>query len=162
MRVILSAMGRAFLRDGIVALLIFGAGIWTAPNLDQRYAIAAAASYAALAAGFRALRVFVPQLSAALASALHVPLAYSEVVLTGLTSVISGFIVGSIGFFEAPDFAEGKAAFIAALIGIGTALSRLIQAFLTPGEPSPTASGIPTPPQPVPPEALPTPMAQRQ
>lgn len=160
MRVILSAMGRAFLRDGLVALLVFGAGIWAAPNLDQRYAIAAAASYAALAAGFRAVRVFVPQLSSALASRLHVPLAYSEVVLTGVSTLISGFIAGSVGFFEAPNFAEGKAAFIAAMVAVGTALSRLIQAWLTPGEPGPV--GIPTPPQPVPPAALPQPMLGNQ
>lgn len=156
MRVILSAMGRAFLRDGLVALLIFGAGIWAAPNLDQRYAIAVAASYAALAAGFRAVRVFVPQLSEAVARALHVPVAYAEVVITGISTFLSGLIVGLTGFFEAPDFATGKAAFIAAMIGVGAGLSRLIQAWLTPGEPGPV--GIPTPPQPVPAEALPEPM----
>jgi hypothetical protein len=158
MRVILSAMGRAFLRDGLIALLIFGAGIWSAPNLNQRYAIAAAASYAALAAGFRAIRVFVPQLSVAIESKLHLPMAYAEVVLTGISSVISAFIVGSIGFFEAPNTSEGKAAFIAAMMGLGTALSRLIQAWLTPGEPGPV--GINTPPQPVAPASLPEPLEQ--
>lgn len=156
MRVILSAMGRAFLRDGLVALLVFGAGIWAAPDLSQRYAIAVAASYAALAAGFRAVRVFVPQLSDAVARKLRIPIAYAEVGITAISTAISGFIAGAIGFFEAPNFDAGKAAFIAAMIGVGTGLSRLIQAWLTPGEPGPV--GIPTPPQPVPAEALPEPM----
>ena len=158
MRVILSAMGRAFLRDGLVALLIYGAGIWSAPNLDQRYAIAVAASYAALAAGFRGVRVFVPQLSEGLAKLLNVPLAYAEVVITALTTVLSGFIAGAVGFFEAPNYDAGKAAFIAAMIGVGTGLSRLIQAWLTPGEPGPV--GIQTPPQPVNAAALAQPMPE--
>jgi hypothetical protein len=160
MRVILSAMGRTFLRDGLIALLVFGTGFWAAPDLNQRYAIAAAASYAALAAGFRGIRVYVPQLSEAIAGRLGVPLAYAEVVLTAITTIISGFVAGAVGFFEAPNFGEGKAAFIAAMLAVGTALSRLIQAALTPGEPGPVS--IPTPPQPVSPAALAEPMAPNQ
>lgn len=156
MRVILSAMGRAFLRDGIVAFAVFGAGIWAAPDTAQAATIAVAASYAALAAAFRGVRVFVPQLSEQIAAKLGVPVAYAEVIITGLTTLLSGFVAGAVGFFEAPNFAEGKAAWVAAMLGVGTALFRLVQAFLTPGEPGPI--GIETPRQPVPAEALAEPM----
>lgn len=155
MRVLLSAAGRAFLREAIVAFVVFAAGIWAAPNVDAAAALAFAGSYAALAAGFRAVRVFLPGISTAVAGALHVPVAYAEVIITGTTTVLSGLLVGAIGFFEAPDFETGKAAFIAAILGIGTALFRLIQAVLTPGETPTPSAGIGTPPQPVPPEALP-------
>ena len=71
MRVILSAAGRAFLRDFVITFLTFAAGILAAPNLRQAGALATAASIAALVAAVRALRVFVPQLAQGIASALH-------------------------------------------------------------------------------------------
>lgn len=157
MRVLLSAAGRAFIRDFAVTFFALAAGIWTAPNYRQAAALAGAASLAAFVAGVRAVRVFVPQISTGIAGMLHVPLAYSEVVITGLTTLIVGFCVLVEGALSAPDLEAGKAAALAGLIAIGTALWRLVQAWLTPGEPG--GAGIPTPPQPVPPAALPTPMA---
>jgi len=156
MRVILSAMGRTFVREGIVAFVTFGIGIWAAPNLNAALLLAAAASYAALAAAFRGVRVYIPQLSEGIAKALGVPVAYAEVVITALTTILSGTIVGVTGFLEAPDFETGKAAWIAAMLAVGTGLFRLVQAFFTPGEPG--GGGIPTPAQPVPAAALPEPM----
>ncbi len=67
MRVILSAAGRAFLRDFAIAFLALASGILAAPNLRQAGALAAAASIAALIAGVRAIRVFVPQIAEGLA-----------------------------------------------------------------------------------------------
>jgi hypothetical protein len=156
MRVILSAMGRAAVRDFLIAFLALATGIFAAPNLPQAGALAAAASITALVAVVRGLRVFVPQLSQAIANAVGAPVAYAEVILTGITTFLMGFLALAEGVLSAPDLATGKAAAVAGLLAIGTALVRVVQAFLTPGEPG--GGGISVPAQPVPPEALPTPI----
>ncbi len=158
MRVILSAMGRAAVRDFLIAFLALATGILAAPNIDQAAALAGAASIAGLVAVVRGLRVFVPQLSQALADAVGAPLAYAEVVLTGITTFLIGFLALAEGVLSAPSLGGAKAAAVAGTLAIGTALVRVIQAFLTPGEPGP--GGISTPPQPVPAEGLPTPMPE--
>jgi hypothetical protein len=155
MRVILSAAGRAFARDFAIAFLTFAAGILAAPNLRQAGALATAASIAALVAGVRAVRVFVPQLAEGLAKLLHAPTAYAEVLLTGLTTLLMGFIVLVEGVLSAPDLEAGKSAAIAGILAIGTALVRVIQAWLTPGESPTPGLGIGVPAQPVPAAALP-------
>lgn len=156
MRVLLSAAGRAFLRDFAVTFFALATGILAAPDYRQAAALAGAASLAALVAGVRALRVFVPGLSTGLAKLLSVPTAYAEVVLTGLTTLLFGFLALVEGFLSAPDLKAGKAAALAGLLALGTTLVRVVQAALTPGEPGPLP--IPTPPQPVPAAALPRPI----
>lgn len=152
MRVILSAAGRAFLRSALIAFLALAAGILTAPNLDQALALAGAASIAALDAGFRAIRVFVPQLADALARSLG--LAGAEVVLTGIQTLLAGLIALFLGVLSAPDLSGAKAAVMAGTLAIGTALVRVAQAWLTPGEAPGSGGGISVPPQPVAPESL--------
>lgn len=144
------------MRDGLIAFLALASGILAAPNINQAAALAGAASIAALVAGVRALRVFVPGLSKAISDALNVPIAYAEVVLTGVTTLLVGFIALVEGVLSAPDLEASRAVALAGMLAIGTALVRVVQAFLTPGEPG--GAGIPTPEQPVPAEALPTPM----
>ena len=156
MRVILSAMGRAAVRDFLIAFLALASGIWVAPNVNQAAALAGAASIAGLVAVVRGIRVFVPQLAQGIAALLHVPVAYAEVVLTAITTVLVGFLALAEGVLSAPDLDGGKAAALAGLLAIGTALTRVVQAFFTPGEPG--GGGFDVPAQPVPAEALPTPM----
>lgn len=153
MRTILSAAGRAFLRDGAIAFLALATGILSAPNLNQAAALAGAASIAAIIAGVRAIRVFVPGISKGLADTLGVPNAYAEVVLTGITTLLVGFIALAEGVLSAPDIATGKAAALAGILAIGTALVRVVQAVLTPGEPG--GAGISVPAQPVSPASFP-------
>lgn len=160
MRVILSAAGRAFLRTFAVTFLTFVAGILAAPNYREAASLAVAASLAAVVAGVRAIRVFVPQISTGLANAFHAPIAYAEVVITLVTTFLVGFIALVEGVLSAPDLDAGKAAAVAGTVAILDAAVRVVQAWLTPGEPGP--GGIPTPPQPVPPAALPTPLAPNQ
>ena len=155
MRAILSAAGRVFLRDGAIAFLALAAGILAAPNLRQAGALAAAASIAALTAGVRAVRVFVPQIAEGLAKLLNMPTAYAEVLLTGLTTLLMGFIVLVEGVLSAPNLDAGKAAAVAGMLAIGTALVRVVQAWLTPGESPTPGLGVQVPPQPVPQAALP-------
>lgn len=154
MRVILSAAGRAAIRDFLIAFLALASGILAAPNYRQAAALAGAASLAGLVAAVRGLRVFVPGLTTAIANALHVPAAYAEVVLTGVTTLIVGFIALAEGVLSAPDLEAGKAIALAGLLAIGTALVRIVQAWLTPGEPGANGAGIQVPPQPVSPAAL--------
>lgn len=155
MRSILSAAGRAAVRDAAIAFLVLGAGIWAAPNLQQAGALAAAASIGATIAAVRAIRVFVPGLSEGIARALGVPVSWGEIVVTGITTALVGFCDLAIGVLSAPDLESGKAAAVAGLLAIGTALTRLLQAWLTPGEAPVPALGVSVPPQPVPPAALP-------
>lgn len=155
MRAILSAAGRAFLRDGAIAFFALATGILAAPNYRQAAALAAAASIAALVAGVRAVRVFIPQLAEAISKALNVPTAYAEVVLTGITTLLVGFVALVEGVLSAPDLNAGKAAAVAGMLAIGTALVRVVQAWLTPGEAPVAGGGIQVPAQPVPPAALP-------
>jgi hypothetical protein len=155
MRSVLSAAGRAAVRDAAIAFLALATGILAAPNYQQAAALAAAASIAALVAGVRAIRVFIPQLATAVANALHVPTAYAEVVLTGITTLLVGFVALVEGVLSAPDLDAGKAAAVAGMLAIGTSLVRAVQAWLTPGETPVPGTGIVVPAQPVPPTALP-------
>lgn len=155
MRSILSAAGRAFLRDGAIAFFALASGILAAPNYRQAAALAGAASIAALVAGVRAIRVFVPSIAEGLAKLLNVPTAYAEVILTGITTLLVGFVALVEGVLSAPDLEAGKAAAVAGLLAIGTALVRVVQAWLTPGETPVPGTGISVPAQPVPPAALP-------
>jgi hypothetical protein len=157
MRVILSAAGRAALRDFLVAFLALATGIFAAPNVNQAAALAGAASIAGLVAAVRAVRVFVPQISEGLAKLIKLPVAYAEIILTLITTVLVGFIALAEGVLSAPDLETGRAAALAGLLGIGTAVVRALQAWLTPGEAPVPGGGFSVPPQPVPPEALPTP-----
>lgn len=158
MRVLLSAMGRSLGRDGAVAFLTLASGIWAAPNMEQAGALAGAASIAALVAVVRGFRAFIPQVSTGLAKALHVPLAFSEVAITAITTFLVGFAALAEGVLSAPDLDGARAAGLAGILAVGTALTRLVQAWLTKGELG--DGGISLPPQPVPPEALPKPLPQ--
>ena len=155
MRSILSAAGRAFVRDFAIAFLALATGILAAPNLAQAAALAGAASLAALVAGARAIRVFIPGISDGVAKILHVPSSYAEVFVTALTTLGMGFLALVEGVLSAPDLSAAKAIAVAAALAIGTALVRVAQAFLTPGETPAPGAGIEVPAQPVPPEALP-------
>jgi len=155
MRSVLSAAGRAAIRDAAVAFLALATGILNAPNLNQAAALAGAASIAALVAAVRAVRVFVPGLSEAVAAAVRLPATYGEVAITALTTFLIGFLVLAEGVLSAPDLSTAKAAGVAGLLAIGTALVRVVSAFFTPGESPSPGAGIPVPPQPVPSAALP-------
>lgn len=155
MRVILSAAARAAARDAAVAFVTLALGIWAAPDLNQAYALAGAASIAALIAAVRAVRVFAPGIAEGLADFLGIPVAYAEVVITGLTTLIVGFLAIVEGIASAPDLDAARAAGLAGILAVGTALTRIVQAFLTPGEGPVAGFGIKPPPQAIAPASLP-------
>lgn len=148
MRVILSAMGRTFLRAGIPAFFVLASGFWAAPNLAQARSIAAAASIAFVLAGARAIRVFVPQLATGLAKALGIPAAYGEVVVQSFTVMLFGFIALVEGVLSAPDLQAARAAGLAAILTAAEALFHVVEKWLTPESQPAVGDGVPTPPQP--------------
>ena len=153
MRVLLSAAGRAFVRAFAVTFLALAGGIWVAPNLNEAYALAGAASIAAVVAGLRALLVFVPGFSAALAAKLGY--GGAGVVVTVITTFVGGLLAVGIDVLSAPDLGGAKLALFAGLIAVGDGIVRAVQAWLTPGE-GPTAGfGVPVPAQPIAPASLP-------
>ena len=130
MRKLLSTAGRAFLRAFIVTFVGLATGILAAPDLNQAYALAGAASIASLDASFGALRQFVPQLKFT---------GWPEVFTTVVQTAVAGFITLAIGTLASPNLGEARAASLAGLLAIGTGLLRVVQAYLTPGEsPSPS------------------------
>lgn len=136
MRKVLSAAGRAFLRAFVVTFAALATGILAAPDLNQAYALAGAAVLASLDAAFGAVRVFVPQLKFT---------GYPEVFTTALQTAVAGFITLAIGVLAAPDIGAGKAALVAGLLAIGTALLRVVQGYLTPREIPVPGAGFDTP-----------------
>ena len=154
MRVLLSAAGRAFLRTFLITFSTFALGIWMAPNFNQALSLAVAASIASVDAALRALRVFAPDLAKQIAALLHVPERYSEVVITGIQTFIAGLIALLLTVLAAPDLTTARSAALSGLIAIGTALTRVLQGWLTPGE-APGGTGISVPPQNVSPASLP-------
>jgi len=153
-RVILSAAGRAALRDALIAFLALATGILNAPNLSIALGLAGAASIAAITAAIRAIRVFVPEISEALIDRFGIPESYTEVAFTALQTLLGGFLAMWLAVLAAPDLGAAKAAGLAGVLAIGTALVRVAQAFLTPGEDPLPGSGVEVPVQPVPPEAI--------
>lgn len=142
---LLGVAGRTFLRTSLVAFLAFAPGLLNAPDYAQAVAIATAASIAALDAGFRALRYLVPALSEAMTDKLGVPKAFTEVVFTAVQTVLAGFITLTLTVLAAPDMDAARAAGVAGLLAIGTALARLLQGFLTNGEVPAPDVGLPGP-----------------
>lgn len=130
MRHLLSEAGRSFLRAFAGSLLILLPGVLAAPDMGQVLGLATAAVIASLVAGFKAIQVFVPQLSFS---------AYVDGLAGALLdsfsrAFLASFLVLLEGVLAAPDFDAGKSLFVAALIAAVTAGVRAVQGLFTSGE----------------------------
>ena len=133
MRQLLSAAGRSFLRAFAGALIVLLPGISSAPDLKGAVALGIAALIASLAAGLKAIQIFVPQLS--FASFMTGKLApYAEWVDSFVRAFIAALIVSLVGLLAMPTESWSKALVIAVFTGAITAGFRAIQGLLTPGE----------------------------
>lgn len=141
MRATLSAAGRSFLRAFGASLLVLAPGILAAPNLDQSKLLGVAALLSSIAAGIRAVQVFVPQLS------------FSELLpdeYAGLgdyldsfaRAFIGTFLVLLLGILDAPNFDAGKALLSGLLVGALAAGLLAVQKLWTDGEDPAPAVGI--------------------
>lgn len=134
MTTLLERAGTAFLRMFFVTFIVYVAGILQAPDKNAAISLSIAALAASLAAAFRAVQVFIPQLS--FASILPQPVA--AWVDSFARAFLAAFITGIAGWLAQPDFSTWKAAGLALVIGAATAGVRAIQGLLTSGEsPSP-------------------------
>jgi hypothetical protein len=130
MTVVLERAGAAFLRAFGAGIVTYGIGVWAAPNLNAGIALGAAAVASALAAGIRAVQVFVPQLSfKSLVGT--VPGAYVD---SFARSFIGYGLTAATGWLLAPDLANWKAVAVGAVTGAFAAGFRALQGLLTSGE----------------------------
>jgi hypothetical protein len=152
MQSLLSEAGRSFLRAFAASIIVLAPGILAAPNLNRAVAIGIAAVMASIAAGLKAIQVFIPRLSlVAYLPARPLPLgAWAD---SFLRAFLAAFVTSLIGILNMPDLSGGKAAVVGALVGAFAAGFRGIQSALTRGELPFAAAGFTIPPPPVPPEA---------
>lgn len=137
MKALLAAAGRTFLKAFGASVVVLAPGVLSAPDLNQAYALGVAALFASVAAGVRAIQVFVPQLSfvGLLPDSAKVVAAWVDAFVRGF---LGAFLVSVIGVLNAPDLSTAKALGTAALVGALVAAFRALEGLLTKGEsPSP-------------------------
>jgi hypothetical protein len=93
--------------------------------------LAVAALIASVAAGLKALQVFVPQLS----FQSFVPGFAGTLLDSAARAFLGAFLILAPGVLGAPNLDQGKALLTAALVAGVTAAVRALQAFFTTGEP---------------------------
>jgi hypothetical protein len=126
MRGVLSAAGRSFLRAFVASVVLLAPGVLAAPDLNQTKVLGVAALIASLAAGFKALQVFVPQLAFGGK--------YGELANSFVRAFLGAFLTSIIGILDAPDLSTLKSVAFAALVGALTAGIRAVQGFFTVGD----------------------------
>ncbi len=137
MKALLAAAGRTFLKAFGASVVVLAPGVLSAPDLNQAYALGVAALFASVAAGVRAIQVFVPKLSfvGLLPDSMKVVAAWVDAFVRGF---LGAFLVSVVGVLNAPDLATGRALLTAALVGALVAAFRALEGLLTQGEsPSP-------------------------
>lgn len=143
---LLSEAGRSFLRAFAGSLVALAPGILAAPDLNQAKLLAVAALVSSIAAGLKALQVFVPQLTTVgvLPGRLK---QYGYIVDSFLRAFVAGVLTFWIGIFVAPDFHFTKAVLIGLVIGAITAGFRAVQGLLTKGDVPAPPKGLNVPPR---------------
>lgn len=140
---ILERAGASFLRAWVAALIVLLSGILAAPNLTAAYDLGLAALGASIAAGCRALQVFVPQLSFTHLFG-QVWGAWADAFTRAFLGTFLTLITGAL---QAPDLSTARTLATAALVGAVTAGVRALQGLLTKGEwPAPATGVVAAPP----------------
>lgn len=142
MSTLLSEAGRSFLRAFGGSLVVLLPGILSAPTLHGVAALGIAAIIASLAAGLKAIQVFVPQLSFKSIKQLGAYYVYAD---SFARAFIAAFITAVVGILVMPTFSVSTSLIIAVVVGAVTAGIRAVQGLLTPGEVPSPQSGIKTP-----------------
>lgn len=140
---LLQKAGTSFIRAFGVSFLFFATGILSAPNGQAAWALSVAALAASIAAGLRAVQVFVPSLT--FASFVSQPLA--AWLDSFFRAAIAAFLVTITGWLAAPDLSTWKSVVLAASIGAVTAGVRALQGLLTKGEKPAPDQGVTPPPK---------------
>jgi len=141
---LLSEAGRSFLRAFAGALVVLIPGILAAPDLNTGLAFGIAAVIASIAAGLKAVQVFVPALS--FKSVLGGKFApYYAIVDSFVRAFVAALITALLGILAMPTEQWGKALFVAALVGAVTAGFRTLQGVFTHGDVPAPESGMTVP-----------------
>lgn len=139
MKKLLQEAGREFLKAFGASLVILMPGVLAATNLDQAYALGVSALVASVAAGVKAVQVFVPSLT-------FVSLFPDNLVVVAawvdafVRAFVGTFLVTFLSFLNSPDYSAWKAVLVGALVGAAAAGFRALEGLLTKGEfPAPDA-----------------------
>ena len=128
---VLSAAGRAFLIAFGASTLALMSGVSEAPNLDAAFALGVAALFASIAAGIKAVQVYVPQIS----FGAYIKQPFGAWLDAFAQGGIGAFAVSAIGILNAPDLGvTWKTAVVAAVVGALQAGIRALQGAVTKGE----------------------------
>lgn len=138
---LLSEAGRSFLRAFAVTFVAFATGILGATNESSAVALSIAALAASVAAGLKAIQVFVPQIS----FDAILPAPWSTYADSFVRAFVGAFLVTVTGWLAAPNWSVWHSALLGALVGAATAGIRAIQGLLTIGEEPSTDKGIKIP-----------------
>lgn len=131
---LLFAAATAFLRAFGVTFLLAVTGILAAPNVDAAVALSIAALVASVAAGLRAIQVFIPQLS----FAEFAPQPLAAWLDSFFRAFLAALVTALTGWLAMPDLSTDRAFWYALITGALAAGVRALQGLLTPGEgPSP-------------------------
>lgn len=130
---LLSEAGRSFLRAFAASLVVLVPGILSAPNFTIATGLGIAAFVASLAAGLKAVQVFVPQLS--FKSVLTGKYAAYYVYLDSFVrAFVAAFITAVLGLLTMPDLNLSRSLVVGVLVAAFAAGFRAVQGFLTPGD----------------------------
>ncbi len=141
MKRLLQEAGREFLKAFGAALVIFLPGILAATNLNQAYALGVSALVAAVAAGVKAVQVFVPQLTfvSLFPASMVVVAAWVDAFVRAF---VGTFLVTFLSFLNAPDYSAWKAVLVGAVVGAAAAGFRALEGLFTKGEQPAPNSGL--------------------
>lgn len=135
---LLFAAGTAFLRAFGVTFLLAVTGILAAPNVDAAVALSIAALLASIAAGLRAIQVFIPQLS----FSEFVPQPYAAWLDSFTRAALAALVTALAGLLAMPELPTDRSIYFALITGAAAAGVRALQGLLTPGESPAPDSGI--------------------
>lgn len=141
MKSLLAQVGREFLKAFGASVVILAPGVLAAPDLHQSYMLGVAALFASVAAGVKAIQVFVPQLS----FSAFLPQPAAAWVDAFVRGGLGAFLVSILGVLNAPDLATGRSLLVAALVGALVAGARALEGLLTQGEQPAPNTGVSLP-----------------
>lgn len=149
---LLYAAATAFLRAFAITFLMAATGIAAAPNVGAAQALSIAALIASIAAGLRAIQVFIPALS--FAAFIRQPIA--AWVDAFVRSFLAALVTAVLGLLAMPELPHDRSVYFAVITGALVAGLRALQGLLTPQESPAPGTGIEDPTivgRPAPPDA---------
>ena len=143
MGVLLEKAGASFLRAFLGSLIVLAPGILAAPNLNRGVAIGMAGVMAAIAAGLKAIQVYVPTIS--VVGYIHNDAAKPAGAIADsfLRAAIAAFLTGIIGILNMPDLHAWRSIGLGLIVGAVTAGVKAAEGAMTKGEWPLRSQGLP-------------------